>query len=184
MLDPNHEKIQKICEFRPVPSRNYFIQINQNNQYYCVVQTPILLSEHCQNEPIFTTSITQNGILNLKPGCSIVTNEMKITSFTILKSKSEIVTPVFHLPQIKENIIKIVANTSHILNQNYSIITLTDFDNEFADISEKITDNLQKTQELSLLNDAVNEKINEVWLIVCAISLILTLVYILYKKFL
>lgn len=147
MLDPNRNSIQKLCEFRIVPNRNYFIQIHQNNQYYCVINTPILLTESCPNESMTTTSISTNGIIKIKPSCSIVTNEIKLTSFNTVTGKPEMLTPLFHLSKIDEKLIQITGNITYLRNQNYSILAFSDHDEEILDISKKLEENLIRTQE-------------------------------------
>lgn len=184
ILDPNQEKIQRLCEFRQIPERNYFIQMDHNNRYYCIIKTPILITEHCSNTPISTTPITMNGILELKPGCSIVTNDIKISSFKTITSKPEILLPLFHISKLKEKIIEITGNVTHLFNQNYSIVTLHEYNNEFIDLSEKITYNLQKAQAMTQLEGTLDEKVTEMWTTICTIIFILILVYIIYKKFL
>lgn len=147
MLDPNRNSIQKLCEFRIVPNRNYFIQIHQNNQYYRVINTPILLTESCPNESMTTTSISTNGIIKIEPSCSIVTNEIKLTSFNTVTGKPEMLTPLFHLSKIDEKLIQITGNITYLRNQNYSILAFSDHDEEILDISKKLEENLIRTQE-------------------------------------
>lgn len=183
MLDPNHQSIQTLCEFRLVPNRNYFVQIHQHNQYYCVINKPILITESCPNESMSTTSINTNGIIKIRPGCSIITNEIKITSFNTISSTPEILTPLFHISNLGEKILEVAGNVTHLLNQNYSILAFSDHTEEILDISQKLKENLIKVQEKIELNEMIKSIETDIWTTVILITIIIVLIYFTYKKY-
>lgn len=182
MLDPSQQAIQKLCEFRLIPNQNYFIQIHQNNQYYCMIKTPLLITESCPNEAMSTTSINKNGVIKLKQGCSIMTNEIKITSFNTISSQPEILTPLFHLSKFGEKILQITGNMSYLLNHNYSIIAFSDNSKEILDISEKLRQNLVKTQERWELEKMLKGSESITWITIITIPIVAIIMYIICKK--
>lgn len=66
LTDLKKETIQNICEFRFVPRKNYFIQIHRNDEYYCVISTPIMVTEICPETNNQVISISRNGRIKIK----------------------------------------------------------------------------------------------------------------------
>lgn len=156
IINPKPEIIENLCEFRLVPKRNYIVQIHQNNRYYCVINNPIIVTENCPEENIVTTSISTNGIINIKQGCSITTNEIKITAPNTIKMENQILTPLFHLNQLtKDGILEISGNLSYLMKRNYSILVLENHNDELIALSEQINRNMDKNKEKIDLDDLI-----------------------------
>lgn len=183
IMNPKPEIIENLCEFRLVPKRNYIVQIHQSNKYYCIINNPIIVTENCPEQNIITTSISTNGIINLKPGCSITTNEIKITAFNTIKTKSQILTPLFHLNKLtKDGILEISGNLSYLMKRNYSILVLENHNEELIALSEQINRNMEKSREKIDLDDLMYTSQRKTYITIALTCAAIIALFILYRK--
>lgn len=144
--------ISQICEFQLIPKKNYMVQIHQNNSFYCVIENPIRITEICPKLPIKAISITHNGIISIKPGCSIYTDELIFTApRTIYDKEEKIINPLFNMEEIsEENILKISGNLNYLNARNYSITLIEDNFRDFDILIQQVKyerDHLKETNE-------------------------------------
>lgn len=183
ITDLNREAVQKICEFRFVPKKNYFIQITQNNEYYCIIHTPLLITESCPEENIHTMSIVKNGKIKLKPGCTITTNEIKITAPLIKINEPEILKPIFRFSKLNENsILEITGNISYLTERNYSMIILEDYNNEIVEMSEKIKQTIEKSKEKLNMESLVEDNKSDIYSTLVLIGIGILILVVFYQK--
>lgn len=183
ITDRKKEMIQNVCEFRFVPRKNYFVQIHQNDEYYCVISSPIMVTESCPGKNNEVVSISRNGRIKIKPGCTIRTNEMKITALNTIESKTQILSPIFQLNKVnKQNILEITGNLSQLLDKNYSITVLESFDDEIIQISDKIKQSMIKAKEKIDIDDLIYNKEKETYITIALTCLGIILLVIFYKK--
>lgn len=184
LLNPNTEIAEKLCQFQTVINKNYVIQLDQNNKYYCAIQTPLLFTETCPNGTINTITIPENGIIKIEQGCALLTNELKIIPSHIKTSDATILKPQFDLKGLDiDKLLQNSANISNILNKNYSMVIVGDFNSDILKLSKDITENLRKTQEKYEFEEMVKNtnKINYFHWTILAVVVIGILIC--YKKF-
>lgn len=69
-------------QFELIPNESIFFSINLPNSFYVTVQSPITFVEICQNTKPETVTLNNSGILELEPGCHIITMVIAIIPFS------------------------------------------------------------------------------------------------------
>ena len=183
LTDLKKETIQDVCEFRFVPKKNYFIQIHENNEFYCVINTPIMITETCPESTNEMISITQNGKIKIKPGCTIRTNEIKITAYKTIEAPTQLLNPIFQLNKVnRKNIIEIAGNLSYLMDRNFSVVVLENRDDEIIQLSNKIKEDMKKVKEKIKIEDMIYNKGQDTYTTILLTSVGIILIIIFYKK--
>lgn len=148
LLKPEPSVVNTICEIKSIPKRNYITSLYQNNSYYCVITNPITVSFSCPGKTVSQKTFTENGIITLQSGCSMITNEMKFTAQNnIVDEEDHILSPMFNISEVSsESILNISRNWNEIPLQNFSMIPLEDKNEEFANLLNIIENERQKNK--------------------------------------
>lgn len=182
LLNSKIEIIEKLCDFRSILDKNYIIKIGQN-KYYCVITSPISLSETCPNGTLDAKSLTINGILEIEPGCSLLTNELKITADNTIQTETQTINPPFSLKNLNiGNLLDTSARISQILEKNYSTILVNDFNKESIEISANIAQNLEKAKEKIDIQDMIYESKKETYTTIIICILVFLSLIVCYNK--
>lgn len=156
-MHPQKKTILNLCDYKILPTSNYFISINSNNLYYLQIAKPLTIMEYCRQSPAKMHEIKNSGLLTLNRDCRIMTDKISLRPRTNYNYNSkEIITLSNHTSEIslssifKENYMfsnwSIPQLNGNILIQDHS----ADFD-KLADKADKI---IQKNQ--------IEEKWNEI----------------------
>lgn len=193
-MHPQKKTILKLCDFKIIPTSNYFISINSNDLYFLQIVKPLTIMEYCRHSPAKVHEINDSGLLPLNKDCRVVTDKISLrprtnynynskemivlsnhTSDTNLKNifQTRQFTNNFSIPQLNEN----------LLIQDYS----ADFD-KLADQADKLIEKNrieQKWNEIQTQNRYIEGKSMSfsVYIGLAIVILIATITGYLYFKF-
>lgn len=68
----------KLCNFRIIPKYNLFIPLNQMDQYYLFLNSPVQFQEFCSKAIVQKHSFESNGILTLSEDCRMRTKHITL----------------------------------------------------------------------------------------------------------
>lgn len=77
-LNPHSDDVKQLCDFRTIPSTNYFISLQSYNKYFISIYKPTTLIEFCINNPIKSRRIDASGFLSLSENCKVRTDKITL----------------------------------------------------------------------------------------------------------
>lgn len=150
-LTPHSQEIKQLCNFRTIPSSNYFISLNSFNDFFISIFKPTNLIEFCSDKPILSKRILSSGFLTLSENCKVQTDKITLRPRfkTIIDNNSEI------------QIVYDLANiTAEALAEQFGNIT-SPMDLHSSEPSHLIDDHLQDFDDLADRADQLIEQISD-----------------------
>lgn len=142
-----------------------------------------MITETCPESTNEMISITQNGKIKIKPGCTIRTNEIKITAYNTIEAPTQLLNPIFQLNKVnRKNIIEIAGNLSYLMDRNFSVVVLESQDDEIIQLSNKIKEDMKKVKEKIKIEDMIYNKGQDTYTTILLTSVGIILIIIFYKK--
>lgn len=147
----------EICNIKTIPNSNIFIPINDINQYFLSLSSPITLNEFCYGRVMKKYAFNSSGFLTIPENCRI--NSKSITIRSKLSSKIEKTTIIPLSSNFTSNLT--LEDSLKTYDKNYKQIIsspdlpqilIQDITRDFNRLIEKAGENIiqaQKTPELS-----------------------------------
>lgn len=74
MANPQEEEMFANCKIRDIPKQNYFIHLQDLNEYYCVIREPIRVQVICAENSHYV-KLERDGFLTLDQNCLLKTKD-------------------------------------------------------------------------------------------------------------
>lgn len=139
-MNPTKRTLEKHCDFKIIPTSNYFIPINSNNQYYLTVNKPIIITEYCRGKSSTIREINENGLLIIEKECRVTTDKISLRPRTNYAFESN---EIISLIKRTQNMtFDSILNSLKILS-NFTIphfddnILIQDYSSDFNNLAEK-----------------------------------------------
>lgn len=148
-MHPQKETLLKYCNFRVVPTSNYFVSINTNNQYFLRVVKPIVLIEYCRTKPPRFHDIVKSGLLALHKDCRIATDKISLRPRTNYQFDSgEIIFLANHTHDMTSNTIfeQIQMGLNFTIPQLEENVLIQDYVTEFDSLIAKADKLIERTK--------------------------------------
>lgn len=186
-LTPISNNIKTLCNFRTIPSSNYFISLGSFNYYFISLFKPTNLIEFCPGKAIFSKHISSSGFLSLADNCKIRTDKITLRprTKTIIDTNSEI--QVFHdLANITAEILaEQFANiTQSVLHSSEPSILIDDHLKEFDDLADRADDLINQISDKNASENSQQNKLKHNLFMVFGILIIFAILVILFGCYL
>lgn len=77
---PQKKNTIKLCDYKVIPTSNYFVSINSNNLYFLQIIKPLTIIEYCRQSPAKMHEINTSGLLTLDGECRFKTDKISLRS--------------------------------------------------------------------------------------------------------
>lgn len=191
-LNPHDGNFKELCNFRPIPSTNYFIVLDSFNKFFLSLSKPTSLVEFCPGKSIQPKRITKSGFLTLSENCKIKTDKITLRPRinTIYDSHTDIeLVPVItnFTSNMVGDLVKKFSTPEHLESPEPSILIdehIKDFDN-LADEADFL---IAQISDKQITENTYKERISHNFFIVIGIVLLFFIgmslfAYYLYAKF-
>lgn len=155
--------LPEICNLRIIPNSNIFIPLNQIDQYYLSLHTPMTLFQYCYEKPLEKTIVNSSGILTIGEFCQIRADHITLRNKISKKISRDIVIPLttsFISNATINNLISIYHNMSfNALNTTFiPQILIQDNINDYNHLADKAEDLIQTANRIKELEIKPLEK--------------------------
>lgn len=191
-LDPHSTNIKNLCNFRAIPSTNYFISLDSFNKYFIFLAKPTTLIEFCPRKQVTSKHISSSGFLTLTENCRIQTDRITLRPRikTIVENHSEIQI-ISDLSNITHEVMADrVKNFSEPLDLNFSesSLLIDDHIQNFDELADRVDNLIEQTSDRNAFKDVNDSRMKHNLITIGGILLfffisITSLVYFLNAKF-
>lgn len=187
-LTPHSNDIKQLCNFRTIPSSNYFISLNSFNNYYISLFKPTNLIEFCPGKPIKPNRITSSGFLTLSENCKIQTDKITLRPRikTIYENHSEIQI-IYDLANITAEVLEEqftnITRPSELHSSEASIL-IDDHLEDFDDLANRADELIDQISDRNISENIYQDKIKHSLFLVIGIFTVLLIILILFGYYL
>lgn len=189
LLMMNTDETTTNCDYAVIPTQNYLILINQQDQYYYFVTKPTLVTEECEGKEPKTEKINQNGIIRVEKDCTVITEKIIIKSHNVKNfNHTNLIRPAYGISKQKWNRISEIVKTDIPIQQTNNTTTtlIRDYNEDYQKLigqTEQQEEKIKAAMELQTIKK--EEAKTTTAFIVFAISIgmiIATIVYLTITK--
>lgn len=191
-INPHAASIRELCNFRVIPTTNYFISLNSFNKYFIFVAKPTTLIEFCPRKQVSSRRISSSGFLILTNDCRIQTDKItlrpRIKTIIDRPSEIQIVSDLSHITfEILADQLKNITQPME-LHSSESSLLIDDHLKNFGELADQVDGLIEQISDRNTFGEIHSEKIKHGFFIVggtllCCIISITILIYYLYSKF-
>lgn len=191
-LNPHGNNFKDLCNFRTIPSTNYFIVLHSFNKCFLSLAKSTSLIEFCPNKPIQSKRITKSGFLTLSENCRVQTDKI-----TLRPRINTVVDTHFDIELVPDSA-NLTSNILGDLTRNISrpedlhspepSILIDNHIEKFNDLADEADLLMEQISDKNIFEESYRERIKHNLFIVVGILIIFficifVLVYYLYMKF-
>lgn len=181
-LDTEQRNILQKCKIKKIPRDNYFIALNDMNNYYVYIDKPFTVRINCAGRETEVFQLKESGRFALESECVLRTDEWEISArFTKDFGNILLNTPKINLTDFEA--IKVNLNRT---KNNKSILEFNDFGKDFIQIQKHVEMLEEKTKEVTiekLSNNFVGSLGTEITIIIVIIIFLILILLKIIKIF-
>lgn len=188
-FNPHATNIRNLCNFRTIPTTNYFISLNSFNRYFISLAKPTALIEFCPGKQVFSKHISSSGFLTLTENCRIQTDKITLRPRikTIVEKQSEMQIMYDLSNTTYEALAERMKNFSKPLDLQSSLL-IDDHIQDFDKLADGVDNLMEEASDRNAFEEMHGSKMKHNFFIVGGILSIFfisiaILVYCLYSKF-
>lgn len=191
-LNPHATNVGNLCNFRTIPTTNYFISLNSFNRYFISLTKPTTLIEFCPGKQVFSKHVSSSGFLTLTENCRIQTDKItlrpRIKTIVNKQSEMQMVSDLSNITY--EALAERMRNFSEPLDlhSSESSLLIDDHIQDFDELADGVDNLIEQASDRNTFEEMHGSKMKHNFFIVGGILSIFfisiaILVYCLYSKF-